>query len=139
MPIGLPGGLSRRVIQAMIHVDSSGARASRRRAATMFVLGALFLALLAVPGSAQAQRLCADPLDTRAGVVSVEIVRGSASCQEARSTLRRYLDGTGPGCGGSHCLRRVGHWQCIAGGIDEAQIASCYRGRRTIRAYAVDQ
>jgi hypothetical protein len=110
----------------------------RNRAARAVLGATVALSLLAFASPAHAQRLCATPVPTRAGLLSIEVTHGPVSCRDASGVLRRYFDAPRSACGGSHCYMPVGRWWCIAGGIDDPQVASCRRGRRTIRAYLAD-
>jgi len=92
----------------------------------------------ALAPSAHARRLCGGPLQTRAGIVSVEIVAGRLACRQARRVMRAYLDGAPESCEGSACYRQIRGWSCIAGRELDPQLASCYRAEHTVRAYRAD-
>jgi hypothetical protein len=68
---------------------------------------------------------------------TVEVVRGTTGCHNARVVMRRYLRSKAP-CSGSSCLQLVRGFDCqTTPAFAYPRLASCTRGRVWIAAYAI--
>ena len=105
------------------------------------VITLITIALVTLPSMSHARplaRTCDGTITSRDGTpIRVTVNRGTVRCATAKRILRTYLNSK-RACEGNACVREHSGWTCVAASASQLpRVATCTRGRKLIRAYAI--